>query len=79
LSNVVETATGWCKLQGHSPQTDIGTFEAIRDLLEDFCSGGVHPRLFGGADDGGYKTRPYKGDTRATMHPLAPGEIVIPL
>jgi hypothetical protein len=26
---------------------------------------------------GGYKTRPYEYDTRAPMHPLAQGEIVI--
>ncbi len=78
MSNVVETATGWCKPQGHSPQTDIGTFEAIRDSLEDFCSGGVYPRLFGGADAGGYKTRPYDDATRGPMHPLVPSEIVIP-
>jgi hypothetical protein len=39
------------------------TSEAMRDSLEDFCSGGVYPRLFGGADPGGYKTRPYEDDT----------------
>jgi hypothetical protein len=77
LSNVVATATGWWKPQRHSPPTDIDTLEAIRDSLEHFCSGGVYPRLFGGADAGGYKTRPYEDDTRALMHPLAAGEIVI--
>ena len=40
---------------------------------------GFIPASYGGAGVGGYKTRPYKGDTRATMHPSAPGEIVIPL
>jgi hypothetical protein len=78
LSNAVETVSGWYKPQRHSPPTDSDTFEAIRDSPEDFCSGGVYPRLSGGADAGGYKTRPYEDDTRAPMHPLTPGEIVIP-
>jgi hypothetical protein len=79
----VATATEWCKPQRHSPPTDIDTLEAIRESPEDFCSGGVYPRLFGGDDAGGtqyaggYQTRPYEDDTRASMHPLAPGDIVI--
>jgi len=66
------------QIAGYSPATDIDTFEAITDSFEDFCSGGVYPRLFGGVDAGGYKTRPYEDDTSAPMHPLASSEIVTP-
>lgn len=71
----MEIATGWYKPQGHSPPVGIDTFEAIRYSLEDFCSGGVYPRLFDGADAGGYKTRPYEDDTRALIRLWVPARL----
>jgi len=65
-------------MRWHPCVSGIDTSEAIRDSPEDFCSGGVYPRLFGGVDVGGYKTCPYEDDTRAPLRHLAPSKIVVP-